>query len=1478
MKKVRAIISGIIWTVLGLYLALMAALHIPAIQRATGAAVANVLQQKLGTEVQVGRVDLGFLNRLIIDDVLIRDQSRQKMLQASRVSAKLDVWSLLKDGCIHIASAQLFGMKANLYRRTADTAPNFQFALDSLASKDDSGTPLDLRIQSLVIRHGAVTYHQLDAPATPQKFNPRHLSLSNISTHLMLNTLTDDSLSLHVKKLALQEASGLHIESLAFKLLAGKHEAVLSQLRLQLPQSLLHIDLLKARYQLKNGQPDPSSLRFNLNINKSEITPSDIAFFIPELKNFKSTVSVVGNADGSADDIRVNSLRVNSSTGSIGMKGSGSITQLHSTPAWQLHVDDLKLSAEGIQFIARNLKGQRVEIPDEVVRLGNIRFQGHAGGQGQRIAGRGNLHTDAGDAKFDIALQGKAFRGMVQSAGFNLARLLNNPQFGMTAANLTAEGTFPTRILAKGVIPRFDYNGHTYQQIQVDGTYDNGNMNGALSLNDPNGQLDLKGLLHLSEKTPKVNLTASVHHFNPGALNLTTALGNRTFDFEAQADFTGRTLEYANGFVNIDQFTMTDNGKPFHVDNLHINTGYQDEEHYVDLQSDFGNVLIRGQYNYETLPQSFINLIASRLPSLPGLPAATRQSTNDFAIIANIHDATLANEFLHIPLTLHQPLHIKGFINDKEQLFDADIDMPDFTYDGNRFNDGQVYVTTQDNRLVSKATINKVADDGRQLSLDVQATAADNKLETHLIWDAHSKTELRGVLNAEAEFFKNEQQQDAAHIRIHPSEVMIDNTAWQLQPSDIVYSKDRLNIDHFQLSNNNQHIIVSGLATKNPEDSVTVDLQDIDVAYILNLVDFHSVSFSGLASGKAVVQDIFGSLRAHTDLQVKDFHFQDGKMGVLHAHANYNTEEGQVNIAAVAADEAPFGQTVINGYISPKNNYIDLDIRAHDTRIAFVESFCGSFMDNVNAHANGTCRVFGDLNEVNLEGLMVADGELDITSLNTHYTLRNDTIVMIPNEIIFPSDTIYDRNGHLGIVDGALHHKNLGSITFDIDVEAQDLLAYDFHDYGNQSFYGTVYGTGRCTIEGRKNAINFDIDVTPGKGSFIEYNAAGPEGISNSEFIEWVTNTDVTPTKEDNTYLHHTHVTTPLRNIHSDLRLNFTINATPDFTLRVLMDEQTGDKIALNGEGALHANYFNKGSFDMFGNYLISYGTYTMTIQTVIKKAFVFQPGSSIVFSGDPFNASLNLKGQYVVPAVSLSDLQMGDSFTHNSVRVNCLMNIGGTAGAPTVTFGLDMPTLSADAQQMIRSVINSEEDMNQQVLYLLAVGRFMPQGNNNATEEGTQQSQTSLAMQSLLSGTISQQLNTVLSNVVKSNNWNFGANISTGDEGWNNAEYEGLLRGRLLDNRLLINGEFGYRDNVNTQDGSSFIGDFDVQYLLLPNGNLAVKVYNETNDRYFTRNSLTTQGIGLIMKKDFTNLSELVSKKKKARKKVRKAASPVSK
>ena len=116
-----------------------------------------------------------------------------------------------------------------------------------------------------------------------------------------------------------------------------------------------------------------------------------------------------------------------------------------------------------------------------------------------------------------------------------------------------------------------------------------------------------------------------------------------------------------------------------------------------------------------------------------------------------------------------------------------------------------------------------------------------------------------------------------------------------------------------------------------------------------------------------------------------------------------------------------------------------------------------------------------------------------------------------------------------------------------------------------------------------------------------------------------------------------------------------------------------------------------------------------------------------------------------------------------------------------------------------------------------------------------------------------------------------FGTNVATGTYGWNDIEVDGLLQGRLFNDRLLINGNFGYRDKPTYT--SNFVGDFDIKYLLTPKGSISLKAYSETTDRYFTKSSLTTQGVGISLQREFNNLRDLFNftkprKKNKTKKK----------
>lgn len=1451
----KRIINITIWTLIGLYTAIIILLHIPSIQTYIGGCVADALCDKFGTKVKVGRVDLGFINRLILDDSYMQDKNGEQMLRVSRISVKINLLALA-NGQIEITSAQFFGLHANLYKATPEAKPNFQFVVDALASKDSTKqkTPLDLQINSLIIRNGEISYRVLSRPSRPGKFSADDINARNISAHIIINRITDDSLNVKVKRIAFDERCGFKLKSLSLSAIACRTKTKIENFKLELPASLIQIPSLQASYRMKNGQIEMPTLQFDGSIKAPYISPSDLAVFVPTLTRLNMRPALDIQFNGTGSSLTVKKISINTTDGSLQLVANGGVKNYPANPSWYTNIDQLKAGQQAISNIYAVATGKNV--PNIIERLGNVQITGYAGGDKKNIASEGKLHTSPGNLTLAFDKRGDKITAHMETVRFNIGSLVNDNKLGHISANLNVHGSSKDNFAAQGRVYDFDYNGYKYRSLNLNATYRNKRLEGKANIDDPNVQLTAIGTFVNNGAKPNLQLKANIAHFEPNTLRLTDKWQQTAFAANIACDIKGSDINNADGSIELHDFAMRDPETEYNINNVSVKTGYNNGNHFLDVDSDFGTIDINGHFSYNTIVRSVLNMVAAKLPTIPGLTHKPQREFNDFTLNASLNSTEWMNRLLGIPLEIHRPLNISGEIDDKNEKINLWCDVPSFTFNGNRFSDAFINVESPSDTLKADIRIKKLADRGKYMALHLNAGASDNHLNTSLSFSNNERHPLKGIINSSTVFAKDEEGVSTAYIDVLPSRATIGDTTWHVAPSSIIYSKNKLQVNSFSVSHDNQMLAINGTATKSENDSLLVTLNDIDVSYVLNLVNFHSVDFLGMASGEARIAGAFSEKPLlSADVIVKDFKFETGRMGTLYANVGYNHEEGNIEINAVAKDEDN-RWTDINGYVSPKHNYIDLAIDAHRTRAEFMESFCGSFMDNVNADINGNVNVVGPLNNINLVGKAVVDGSVRLSALNTTYWMRGDSVTFVPDEIKFKGDTLYDRNGNIGIMTGSIYHKHLTNLSYALKVKAKNLLAYDTHSFGDNTFYGTAYVTGDCDIKGKSGEVVIDIDAVPEKNSILVYNAADQSSIGSTDFITWKDNnveeTDSTDTEHNNKV-----------DISTNIRLNFLINCNPNATLKLIMDEKTGDYITLNGDGVLRASYFNKGSFDIYGNYIVDHGVYKLTIQNIIKKDFTFQKGGSISFGGDPYNAALNLKALYVLNSVSLADLNIGRSFSNNNVRVNCLMNITGNPNSPKVDFDLDMPNMSNDIKQMVYSLLNAEEEKNQQVLYLLAVGRFMAQNNNNnATGETPQYSQTSLAMQSFLSGTISQQLNSVLSNVINSNNWNFGANISTGTEGFNNAEYEGMLSGSLLNNRLLFNGQFGYRDNANAT--TSFIGDFDLKYLLFPNGNLAINVYNKTNDRYFTRNSLNTQGLGVIMKKDFTRISDLFFWRKK--------------
>ena len=313
IRTLKKTVRWVIGIILGIYIGTIILLNIPYIQRNMTTFVTKELSRTLGTELTIGKIDIGLLNRIIIDDVLLDDQSGQEMLKVTRLSAKFDIMPFFK-GKISISSVQLFGFNINLRKETPDSPPNFKFVLDAFASKDTvkKENSLDLRINSILIRRGRMSYHVLSEEETPGKFNAKHIQLQNIIANISLKALSKDSLNLGIKRLSLDEkASGFSLKKMSLKLVANNKQTNIDNFTIELPETSLKLDTIHLEYDsLKAFDRFTEQVHFSFRTLPSQVTLKDISPFVPILSHFKEPVTLDMEVKGTVDQLTCSHLEI----------------------------------------------------------------------------------------------------------------------------------------------------------------------------------------------------------------------------------------------------------------------------------------------------------------------------------------------------------------------------------------------------------------------------------------------------------------------------------------------------------------------------------------------------------------------------------------------------------------------------------------------------------------------------------------------------------------------------------------------------------------------------------------------------------------------------------------------------------------------------------------------------------------------------------------------------------------------------------------------------------------------------------------------------------------------------------------------------------------------------------------------------------------------------------------------------------------
>ena len=1226
-----------------------------------------------------------------------------------------------------------------------------------------------------------------------------------------------------------------------------------------------------------------STLHFSLSIDNAELCPKDVAFFVPALAKMDKPVRMVSSLAGTNDSLSLRTLSLWYDKQPI---FRGNAECLKKSETWKdayvrLECEDLSIFPATIQDLVADLTNKPFHLPKEVHRLGNIHYRGQIAGVLHDLSLHGAFRTSLGVITTDASLQAdSAFQNLhynarVATHKFRLGKMLAHAPLGPVSLDVRASGDIQHGVASgkvRGKIRDITYNNYTYQALAVDGTFRPNRFDGTVSINDENLRMQFAGLVNLSEQAPDINFDLRLHRFRPEILGLSEALRDTEVGLSLSANLSGITPDKMNGYLVVDSLHLRREMDSVMLQQIKLTVlAEENDQKHIRLTSDIMTGSLSGAFRYAELPYAFLRLAYQYLPD--AFPAATanrllvhesaQPQTLDFYLYG--HRLKPLQRVLRLPFTLGDQPVLKGFYHEADGLFGVQAYATSVRVSGTPIED----ITLAFNNFDGPAALSLSAK-AKNMNATTHIAALDNHVNIDV--GLHQLDSMEHVYAGDLHLHTHFSQyagKPLIDLHLLPSMVVLKDSTYTINESHINYcvADTTLSIENFQVEASHQYIRANGVASKRSDDSLRVELGNIDAGFILPFVlPEKEFKLGGYATGWATLYNLFNQPVFEADVRLDSTRMNDMPLGTTYAQVALDKETKNILINGDVYTPTKRLVAHVDGEVITASGHWGITVYPDSIPLSFINHWTEGIIADISGYGSGVVDVFGENHKVWVTAKVKAeDGALTIPFTGCRYYL-NDSVTMDSTSIQFRNIMLHDEEQHTLLLDGALYHDCFKNFRYGFDVQVNDGLALNLPDKAGEMLQGRVYANGKVRIEGNEAEVNIQADArTVGKSRFrfsIDYASTASE----SNFIQFVDHNTVSiysiGEEEEEPDLPLTW-TKP-----SNTRILLAMNIEVDQHLlaQLVLGERNGDILQGRGSGSLRFTYDSQNEdIKLMGNYVLQQGTLDFTVGNVIRRQFVISEGSSVSWSGNVEQPQLDVTAKYKVTA-SLKDLFGSEisqlATTRTSVPVNTCLTLRGTLDNPILQFGIELPNSDENIQSQVKAIINTDEMLMRQVVYLLVFGKFfMPEYMTSTQYIGVNESY------SLLSSTITGQINAWLSKLT--NVFTMGVNIRTDGEGADaSQEYEAQFQLQPVE-RLLINGNVGYR--YNDIANQPFFGDLDVEVMLTEDGRLRLKGYTHTVDKYSLRQASTIQGIGFLWKQDFNTPTKEEREQRKAARKEKK-------
>lgn len=1474
MKYLFRIIKILIVSTLTIFLVSVTAsyllLNIPSVQQKVTRLGEKELSKLLDTRLTIGKGHVFPFNKIQLSDVCLYDRQGDTLLYAQKLIAGF-AWQELLQKRLVFTTVQLYDFEVSLQKENTNSPLNLQFIIDRFKKNEPSAIDLHSQVNTILARRGKINYDVASKKRSAQgSFDPYHIKIDNFLATVSLKSFERDSINVNIRKISFDEQSGFSLRKFGVKLIGNRENVVVSNFRITLPHTDISINRTSTDILSYDNLKDfYTKSPIDISIQKSHITLSDFGAFIPRLKNTRTPMGIATHLQGTIDNLK-GVLHIDYGNNDIVLSAEASARHL-SDPGkttFSGKVERLNATSTALPQLLQEILPERPGLAKRFSPIGEWQFFGEIDKNHDELNANGTLACYLGEIQGNVGMNISdddhidvfSLNGELKTADFQIGKFFSvEPLLGNVGLDIklnlnqqTRGGSLWGRV--EGYIGHIDFKNYTYQNIVVSGNYNDTNYDGIISINDPNGQMQLIGTIDLFNERPVIRVLAEGNNIRLGRLNLAPKYSESTTSFNVTSNFYGDHIDNIEGEIVIDTLSFENKGKLFSTGKFTVIAENRDSLKNLQIKSDFINGNIEGKYSFRQIKRHFTELLSLYLPDAVSSPDSTGTGQNNFRYAFDLSNSIELSSAFELPVTLQKDVLVSGHFDAESHNMSLQIDAPELKIKTKRLLNNEIRLHTNDSALILSAHTGMLNKKGQFTGWAFNTAAGNNHISSRLNWSNNSDTTFCGEINTLARLQNNSHGIDY-NIHILPTQIIIGDSVWHIRPATVDIENGKGHIDRIEVRHQEQYMLIDGLISKNPTDMLNLSLNDVSLDYIFDALNLKNVVFGGQATGDFLISDLLnGTPRLSTKkFFVKDFSYNHAKFGDLNLYSRWDNENKGILLNGTVSQEG-YPNTLVDGYIFPTRDSLNLRFDAQHISLAFLNPFTEKILQNVDGFATGKINFYGRFKALNVEGNAYVDRfGFGIDYLNTRFYI-SDSIRLTPDAIIVDDMTLAGAENHLGKVNGIMRHKHFKNIEYTLNVsDINNMLVYNTTEKQNSVYYGKVYGSGTVSIEGDMQYTGIDINMATNDKSKFTFVLSDNAEAEEYQFISFVDRSRAINnyTRKDSTT--PPPIVLPETSPHL-LTLNLQIDVSPQMSMNLLMDPSTGDMIHATGSGNIRLEYNTFSDIKLYGTYTVDKGNYNFSLQDLITKDFTIKTGSNISFVGAPKDANLNIEAYYALTA-NLEDLDESfateQDLNRTTIPVRAMLYLTGNLQQPDFRFDLDFPTVTQDIDRRIRSIISSEDMINRQIIYLLALNKFYTPDYMNVGQTHNNE------LASVASSALSSQLNNLLGQI--NENINIGTNLRSDKGDFSDVEVEVALSSQLLNNRLIINGNIGYRDNA--VNNNTFIGDFDLEYLLNKSGNIRLKAYNHYNDKnYYVKSALTTQGVGIMYRKEFNKWSEWFS------------------